>query len=159
MKIHVVFMRDERQSITSRAIQWGLKRDYSHVAIMCEYRNRKNVLFHAIYPKVTLDTSLSYMKHRRIVKHYELDLKKLKKEYVEGYIDGSVGKEYATIQLFTNYLTKPLIRNGAKKVICSELVYRFLRDCGLDLKCDADGVDPRELEDKLIKHTGTNGNV
>lgn len=157
MKIKVEWMREKTPDMKSLGIMIWQKTYYSHVAIVFTDKCGVEKLFHATNPVVNIQDYAEYMQHHDIAGSVSYDLT-CSDDYFYGYCHGSCGKEYGNSQMFVNQPLnrvniESIVKDGDQKFICSELVYRVLREfTKAEMpEFDPDVVTPKDLYEVLIK--------
>lgn len=160
--IDVVWTQEVPADWSSKAIMWGMGKNYSHVAIVGRALDGKEYWCHAIDQGVCYTDPSEYLKNHIIVRKKSVQLTCTREE-LQGFIMGESGKEYSDSQLVfagvkdypvLGWLARHLIRlNGNEKRICSEFVAIVLfhySEYRYDLaKRNLDLITPAELEEIL----------
>lgn len=154
LKVKVVFTAPLKRTIKSTLASFFMRAPYSHVGIVCDYGDLTSQMFHAKPPRVSTIDFPTFCRKNKVVYSYSVHLD-VSQNYIDGYIDGCVGKGYSRPQVYLNQVLKVFgvrpVKNGREKVICSELVFTFLNDCGLALHGDVDDVNPFDLQCRLVE--------
>jgi hypothetical protein len=133
--------RELKPDLVSRAIMLATKAEFSHVGIIVDGKT----LWHATgvgFHSTAVDEFL-----RDHLFAHRFALKVRSEEYALGWLHGANGKSYAKSQYpgFITSALRSLGDNGERQLICSEAVVLFGKYCcGLDLKSDADFIDPKQ---------------
>lgn len=125
-----------RYQFGSKLIQFVEKLPFSHFAI--EFHLDSFLILEAVSPKSRQICGMEWRKSYEVVRSFRMNIPDVKKEDVLHFIKNHTGKPYAfymLIWLGIALIDKSIDRaigsnrwDGRKKLICSELVGRFLND-------------------------------
>ena len=146
MKLEIIATHEKKIDFVSKNLELFMGTSYSHNAIVVD----EAVVYHATekgFHKMPLSNLLLQcdIRHR-----FEFVRPIPEFYYAHGWLDGCVGREYSESQYFGFLFPflKPMLQNGRKKTICSEVVADFMIDClkiDDDRLSDADWLTPKDI--------------
>jgi hypothetical protein len=122
--------------IGSRALQWWMDQEYSHVYARWELRTQqRDIVYQASHGMVHYRSLENFSRDNIIVKEFTLDLTDEQfKKFSRKCID-LAGEKYSTLQLLQIFISDisggKLIFKDQSGYICSELMCELLEDIGI----------------------------
>ncbi len=146
--ISVGFTRQNKSDIVSRLIMWFLETKYSHCFFIMD-----GVIYHADGKGVRNLHLADYLKTHILVHNIPVELNITDKEFLM-FMEGANRKDYSESQ-YLGFLFKwlqPIVANGEKRQICSELVSLVLKKYGkYELQKPADFMSPLDVFELITK--------
>ena len=122
--------------IGSKAIQWWMKTNYSHVYARWELKTQqRDIIYHASHGMVHYQSCANFLKVNIPVKEFILEITDEQfKKFSRKCID-LAGEKYSTLQLLQIFISDisggKLIFKDQSGYICSELMCELLEDIGI----------------------------
>lgn len=146
--ISVGFTRRNKLDIVSRLIMWFLNTKYSHCFFILD-----GVIYHADGKGVRHLNLDKYLETHIMLHEIPVDLDITEKEFLM-FMEGANKKDYSESQYLGFLFTwlQPIVANGEKRQICSELVSLVLDKYGAyELPKAADFMSPRDVFELITK--------
>ncbi len=148
------------KSLKARLIQFFDKSNFDHALIIIDGK----MVSHSIGDGLTNEELGNFLKRRRIVEAYSIDVNYEQLVKAKAFAKGSEGKIYSVAQLIGIVLAKwfkldgvlfnKFFVNGLKRYICSEYAAEFLEYiAGIRFPDVLDLMTPRELRDHVVAST------
>lgn len=131
-----------------RLVQWT---NYSHYAIELNDEDGYAFFVHSTSNNMAPIAPEFFFSHYEVTKEFEIGVS-YPENVVRRWLSSMYGTPYAVLQILGIKLRIKRLGFGADKMICNELILRFLnRFSGANIK-DIDILDLNQTEKQLIKH-------